>query len=261
MPQPKTPPAGNLVFDLDGVVYLDGSPIEGAGAALGALDGRGFRLLFVTNNSTRTAADVAAHITELTGFRADPNAVLTSGMAAAVVLEGRAGTVLVVGEAGLSATLGAAGYAVTDDPAAADAVVVGLDRAFDYARLRAAAAAVRGGALLVATNSDPTYPTREGLWPGGGSMVAAIETAAEATAEVAGKPHPTMRRLVGRHLGPGDTWVIGDRADTDLEMGRAEGWRRILVLSGATAGADGLDGPARPDLVLGSIAELPAALG
>ena len=45
---------------------------------------------------------------------------------------------------------------------AVDAVVVGLHRDFDYERLRVAAAAVRRGARLLATNDDATYPTPDG---------------------------------------------------------------------------------------------------
>lgn len=253
--------SGNLVFDLDGVVYLGSTAIAGAGDALAELRERRYRLLFVTNNSTRSREQVAAHIAATCGFPADPADVLTSGMAAAELLAGRAKAVLTVGGAGLSVTMRAAGFRVTSEPHDADAVVVGLDRQFDYGKLRSAATAVRGGALLVATNVDPTYPTPEGLWPGGGAMVAAIATAAETTAEIAGKPYPTMRALVRSHLGAGPTWVIGDRVDTDLEMGRAEGWGRALVLSGATADAAGLAPADRPELVLDSIADLPVALG
>ena len=60
----------------------------------------------------------------------------------------------------------------------ADAVVVGWHTDFDYARLTAAFRAVHAGARLIGTNDDPTYPTPDGLLPGGGSILAAVATAA-----------------------------------------------------------------------------------
>jgi HAD superfamily hydrolase (TIGR01450 family) len=249
-------PGGNLVCDLDGVVYLGGEPIPGAGAALQAVERRGYRILFVTNNSTTHRVAVAGRISELSGYPARAAQVLTSGMVAASMLAGRVRRVLAVGEPGLADTLVESGYAVTGDWREAQAVVVGLDRSFDYQKLLDAVRAVRAGARLVATNLDPTYPTPEGLWPGGGAVVAAIATGAEVTPEVAGKPFAAMRDLVRAELGPGPTWVVGDRVDTDLELARGEGWGRILVLSGATPSADGIPPDDVPDVVLNSAAEL-----
>ncbi len=93
---------------------------------------------------------------------------------------------------------------------------------------------------------------------GGGAIVAAIAVGAGVDPEVGGKPYPAMRALVRSALGPGPTWVVGDRIDTDLELGRVEGWSRALVLSGATSEAP--TGDDAPELVLASIADLPRAL-
>ncbi len=256
---PPVHKVGNVVCDLDGVLYLGDDPIPGAGAALGALEQAGWRIVLVTNNSTKAQRDIATRVARITGYEPDPGRVLGSGLAAARMLG--TGPAFVVGERGLAATLLEEGVALTEAWREAAAVVVGLDRDFAYPRLRDAVFAVRGGARFVATNLDPTYPTPEGMWPGGGSMAAAIATAAGVEPEVAGKPYPPMRALIRDRLGPGPTWAVGDRADTDLEMGRLEGWSRVLVLSGATADASGLEGDHFPELVLASIADLPALLG
>ena len=68
-------------------------------------------------------------------------------------------------------------------------VVVGLDRAFTYDKLRAAVRAVRAGALLVGTNPDLLLPVEGGpLDPGAGSLLAAIASAAGVRPVVVGKP-------------------------------------------------------------------------
>ena len=82
------------------------------------------------------------------------------------------------------------GWAAAGHP---DAVVVGLDPQLTYLKIAAAADCVRAGAVLVATNQDPLYPTERGFRPGAGSVVAAIETASRTTARVTiGKPEPYL---------------------------------------------------------------------
>lgn len=251
--------ASAIVCDLDGVVYLGDEGIPGAGDTLASLAEAGHRLLFCTNNSSRTRVAVADKIRRLTGFEVDPESVLSSARAAARLVRGEATSAFVVGGDGIHEALSDEGIERTDDWRRADTVVVGLDVHFDYDRLAGAARAVRNGARLVATNHDATYPTPTGLLPGAGSIVAAVEVAAGCTAEVAGKPHDPMRRLVRERCGEDRVWVVGDRIDTDLAMAFEEGWGSVLVLTGVSGPADAEHEPA-PDLVLDSVADLPEAL-
>lgn len=245
-----------IVCDLDGVIYLGDSAVPGAGEALSELTGDGYDVVFCTNNSWRTPEQVAAKIERLTGFPASVHQILTSAMAAARMVEKT--PVLVCGGEGIGHALLGRGLVITEDPREAKSVVVGLDTSFDYDRLVAASAAIRGGADFIATNLDATYPTDAGLLPGAGSIVAALETATGRKAIPAGKPFPPMRRLLSEMAGGRRVWVVGDRIDTDLAMAYLEGWKSVLVLTGVTE--DG-DGPERhPDLVLESIADLPKAL-
>ena len=123
-----------------------------------------------------------------------------------------------------------------------DAVVVGLHRDFDYARLRSAAAALHGGARLIGTNSDTTYPTPMGLDPGGGAIVAAVAAAGEVTPTFAGKPHHPMAAAITAVLDgdfdPSTTVMVGDRPETDGLMATELGCRFALVRSGVTRQGD-----------------------
>lgn len=252
--------AGNIVCDLDGVVYVGATPVPGAAAALAELEGRGYRLIFATNAPIRTAGEVARHIRAVGGYAARAEQVITSAMAAADLLGPGGGPVLAVGESGLAATLAEAGLEITRDPDSARAVVVGLDRDLTFAHLAAATRAVLRGARFVACNRDPTYPTEAGLLPGGGAIAAAIEVASGRTAEVAGKPCAPMTRAIRRALGPGPTWVVGDRPETDLALGRDQGWTTVLVLSGVVTDPSTVPADLRPGLVLPSLSQLPALL-
>jgi 4-nitrophenyl phosphatase len=140
-------------------------------------------------------------------------------------------------------------------------VVSGLDRQIDYRRLGIAAAAIRAGALFVATNADLRYPTPEGFAPGAGAIVAALAASSGVEALVIGKPQPAMFQAILEHDGvaPEDALVIGDNPDADLVAARRAGITSVLVLTGvvdAAAVAD-LAGERRPD----HVAPDPAAVG
>jgi len=248
-----------IVCDLDGVLYRGEVGIAGAGEGLAGLRRAGIDLVFVTNNSTKTPAEAAAKITRLTGFETHEQDVVTSAQAAAHLLAPEAPPTLLFGAAGARAPLEHAGVPVVSDWHEAEAVVAGLDLSLTYESLTRAVMAVERGARFVATNTDVTYPTPEGLWPGAGALVAAVEAATGVTPEVAGKPHAAMRGLLEERLAGRRVAVIGDRVETDIALGAAEGWNTILVLSGVTASAEGAD--LTPDHVVPSIAEVPALFG
>ena len=233
-------------LDLDGVVWLDEQPIEGSAAAVARLREAGEQVVFCTNLSSRPVAEMEAKLARH-GIPADGD-VLTSAMAAAGLVE-PGERVLVCAGAGVVEAVEARGAeAVREGPA--DAVIVGLHLDFDYDRLRVASAAVRAGARLIGTNADPTYPTADGLIPGGGAILAAVATASGVEPVVAGKPHGPMADLVHARLGEGGT-VVGDRADTDGLLARRLGYRFVLVETGSTPPGTATDADAdlvAPDL-------------
>jgi 4-nitrophenyl phosphatase len=173
-------------------------------------------------------------------------------MAAATLVE-PGERVLVCGGPGIVEAVTARGAEPVPD-GDADVVAVGFHRDFDYERLRVATRAVRRGARLVATNDDATYPTPDGLIPGGGAIVAAVAYASQTAPTVAGKPHRPMAELVRALVGEAGT-VVGDRPDTDGAFAVTLGYRFALVLSGVT-GKDDLPVTPSPDVVADSLAAL-----
>jgi 4-nitrophenyl phosphatase len=252
-----SPSEGTVVFDLDGVVYLGSTPIQGAGDAIRILQDRGWQILFATNNSTKTPESVCAILKERAGVVVDPSSVITSGMAAAAYLdEAGIDSAFVVGAPELATAVVQAGIAVVDH-VAAQAVVVGLDRSLSDATIEQASSAIREGALFVATNTDATYPTPDGEAPGAGATVAAIADATGATFVVCGKPHSPMARLVSRQVTSDCVWMIGDRLETDIAFAKQAGWRSVLALSGVTSGSADIPAGLTPDHIIDTIADLP----
>ncbi len=97
-----------LLLDLDGTVFRGHEPTIGAVDTLATVDAR---TLYVTNNASRSAAEVAGHLQEL-GFDAQADDVVTSAQSAARLLAGSApagATVLVVGTDSLAAEIVAVG--------------------------------------------------------------------------------------------------------------------------------------------------------
>ena len=242
-------------LDLDGVMWRGKSAIPGSADAVAALRERGHQVVFLTNNSHDRVEAYVAKL-EAMGVAVEADEVVTSGQAAASILEPGT-TALVCAGPGVDEALTARGVQVVDGDTA-DAVVVGWRPDFDYQLLRAAATAVMGGARLIGTNDDATYPTDEGLIPGGGSLLAAVAYASGATAEVAGKPHKATVALVEKRVGPVEV-MVGDRPSTDGVLARNLGARFALVLSGVTTEED-LPVEPEPDLVEPDLAAVVARL-
>lgn len=231
-----------FVLDLDGVVWLGDELVPGAPEAVARLRAAGEEVVFCTNNSNQVVAAVEAKLAAF-GIPASGD-VLTSAMAAAALVE-PGERVLICGGPGVVEAVERRG-GVPVGAAPADAVLVGLHLDFDYERMRAATTAVLGGARLLATNDDATFPTSAGPLPGAGAILAGIVVASGAVPVVAGKPHAPMAELIRARLG-GDGVMVGDRPETDGRFAAVLGYRFALVLTGVTSAPERAE-PA-PDLV------------
>lgn len=292
-----------FVFDCDGVIWHGDHIIPGmiaclsrvsammtAGAknALETLKAANKKLSFVTNNSTKTRKAFSNKFKRLGIPWVEENDIWTSAYAAAAFLRDEtklpsSKKVYVVGEQGLVDELESVGYSCLGGPADAHkvfdgdvlhvdenigAVVVGFDGYINYYKLSYATIAARTlpGCVFLATNRDSLThlnPTQE--FPGGGTMVAALETAIGTKPLVAGKPSPFLMTAVegshGINAGSGvNCCMIGDRIDTDVLFGKANDIDTILVLTGVTskAMAANLTEKESPTLVTESIADLAA---
>jgi len=230
-----------LLLDLDGTVYLGGQPIDHVAPALARAKQQGARSVFVTNNASRPPTEVAASLAGM-GVPAEPDDVLTSPQAAAVMLSDRhpAGTrVLVVGAPWLAESVTNAGLVPvrlsTEEPAA---VVQGHSPDTGWRDLAEACIALRGGADWVACNVDSTLPTDRGMLPGNGAMVAALIAATGLHPRVAGKPERPLLDAAIRLVDSQRPLVVGDRLDTDIACAVAAGAPSLLVFTGVSTAAD-----------------------
>jgi glycerol 3-phosphatase-2 len=147
----------------------------------------------------------------------------------------------------------------TDLATRAELVVVAGTDELVYDDLRVAALALNRGADFLATSRDPTHPMPDGLWPGTGAIVAALEYATGRSAAIVGKPEPQLMITALDRLGEGRTLVVGDRLDTDVAAAAKAHLDAALVLTGGTTRAEadaiGPDDP-RPVAIAETLADL-----
>lgn len=247
-----------ILCDCDGVLYVNSGAVDGVPATLNRLRQMGKKIIFATNNSTKTREEFLAKLRAL-GYQAELDELFPTSYSTALYLQsiGFAGKAFVVGCAGISKELAKVGIessGVGADPTPADwapgyaafddydpdvrAVVVGFDNQISFPKLMKACSYAAGpDCLLIAANADDTFPhpDRRVLVPGPGAYVAAIECVARKQAIPLGKPWKFFFECI-RHVHPDidrkRTVMIGDRLTTDMPFGRNNGISTLFVQSG-----------------------------
>jgi NagD protein len=248
------------VFDLDGTVYLGDALLPTAGETLAQLRALGRRTLYFSNNPTQPREAYARKLSRL-GVPTSPDEVLTSTQVLIEFLQARhpGARLFVVGEPPLCDALRAAGFDLAADSDGVVAVIASFDRTFTYHKLQAAFDAVRAGARFFATNGDRFCPVPGGGQPDAAAIIAAIEACTGARCEaVVGKPSRFAVDAILRHLARSraECLIVGDRLETDIQMGVGAGIDAALALTGATTEADVAASTIRPTYILRRLADL-----
>jgi len=250
-------PGWTYLMDMDGVLVHEEHLVPGADLFLAELRESGTPFIVLTNNSIRTPRDLRARLLR-TGLDIPEESIWTSALATATFLANQrpGGSAYVVGESGLTTALHDIGYVLTEnDP---DYVVLGETRTYSFEAITTAIRLVERGARFIATNPDPTGPSREGSLPATGSVAALISRATGRDPYYVGKPNALMMRSALRAIGAhsANTLMIGDRMDTDIVCGLEAGLQTILVLTGISTRDSVELFPYRPTAVLKSVGEL-----
>lgn len=258
--------AKGWIFDMDGVLYRGAEILPGVKELLDALTLRERQVMMATNNSMSTPEAYERKLAAM-GLEVPADAVITSALATRDYLVGTlaAGAgIAVIGMPALREQLFAATtfHPVQYGEEQPAAVVIGLDMAFTYDKLKAGHEAIRQGALFIATNTDSTLPTETGLVPGAGSIVAALAAATGQQPIVIGKPETPMLLAAMTRMGTtaAETVMLGDRLDTDILAGERAGMFTVLVLTGVSTREDLVTAEALPDVVVSDLPSLVEAL-
>ena len=250
------PGVRGVLFDVDGTLLENDRPIPGAPAALDRLRARGIPFRLTTNTSRRPRSAIAS-VLRRGGFSVEDREVLAPCVLARrrILESGRTRAAFLLPAAAREDFEG-----VVEDEARPDWVVVGdVGRDFTWERLNRAYHFIRGGATLLALHKNRVWDNGvDGIVLDAGPFVAALEYAAEVTAELVGKPARPFFDLALADIGlpAAEVMVVGDDLEADCGGGAAAGCRTALVLSGRTRREDVEISLLRPDLVLESVASL-----
>jgi HAD superfamily hydrolase (TIGR01458 family) len=248
-----------ILLDLDGVLHVSGQPIPGAPEAVSRLRAAGHRLRFVTNNTTRARAQLAAELREL-GIELADEELQTTATSAARALAGKRVLALVM-EAIVPDLEG-----VELVGEGAEAVLIGgadeteeTGRVFSYMNLARAFSELRAGAELYSLHKNRWWQTSRGPLLDSGAFVAGLEYAADVEAIVVGKPSAPyfQAALEALDADPEMTWMVGDDIEADMRGAQAFGMKTVLVRTGKFRPDDLELSGVVPDIVVSSLRELP----
>jgi HAD superfamily hydrolase (TIGR01458 family) len=250
-----------VLLDIDGVLYVEDDPVEGAIEAVERLRGADLILRFVTNTTNRSHAATLAKLQRL-GFGVAEAELLTPAELAVRVCRARGHqrvALFVAPELRADFTA----VQVADDGAAADAVIVGdLGEAWDYATLNRAFRLIVDGADLIALQKNRYWLRGDGLALDAGPFVAALEYATDRIGTTVGKPARAFfeQALASAGVGASEAVMVGDDVESDIGGALAAGLGAVLVRTGKyredRVAATGI----APTATVGSIADVPGLL-
>jgi HAD superfamily hydrolase (TIGR01458 family) len=248
-----------LLLDLDGVLYVEDEPVDGARDAVAELRARDLVLRFVTNTTSRPRGQILERLQRL-GFEVEPDELSTpAALAVAHCLEADRRRALLLVRDDVKEDF--AELEEVDDEV--EAVVVGdLGEAFGYEVLNRAFGHVMDGAELIALQKNRYWLRPEGLALDVGPFVAALEYATRRDALVVGKPSRDFFAtiLAGIGLEPAAAAMVGDDVETDVGGAIDAGLAGILVRTGKFREDALRDSGVEPTAVVDSIADVPALL-
>jgi HAD superfamily hydrolase (TIGR01458 family) len=248
-----------LLLDLDGVLYVEDEPIDGARKAVESFREAGLGLRFVTNTTARSRRQTLDRLERL-GFGVGTDELVTPAALARRRCEeaGHERVALIMNE---DVKADFEGLLETDE--GTQAVIMGdLGEAFGFEILNRAFRLVMEGAELIALQKNRFWMTPDGLSLDAGPFVAAVEYATGKEALVVGKPAPAFFELVLGELGvePGDAAMVGDDVETDVGGSLEAGLAAVLVKTGKYREDFVRSSGVEPTATVDSIAQVPALL-
>ena len=250
--------ADYFLLDMDGTIYLGDKLIGDMPATLNALRQSGKKIIYLTNNSSKSKQRYYEKLSAL-GLLGDGDAVYTSGMATAEYIKDNfdGKSVFLLGTEALREEFLSYGVELTDGMA--DISVLSYDTELTYEKLCRFTENIKSGSKYVATHPDDNCPTADGFVPDAGAFMALVERSTGLLPElIIGKPYPYMGRNLTKKfsLPPEKFIMVGDRLNTDILFGNNSLFNTLFVLSGECTLEDLNRSKARPSFVLDSLNDI-----
>ncbi len=251
-----------VLIDLDGVIWQGDEVVPGAPEAVEWLRSRNLPFLFVTNTTSRPRRMIAEKLGRL-GISATTEMILTPPVAACRWLASHApGRVKLIVPNVTLEDFSSLTETTADATGNVAAIVVGdIGTAWDYATLNNAFRMLMAEPppVLIALGMTRYWKAADGFRLDVAPFIKALEHAADCNAVVLGKPSAEFFDIALKTIGcdANETLMIGDDLAGDVAGAQQAGLNAALVRTGKFRDRD-LNGPVQPDVVLESIADLPA---
>jgi HAD superfamily hydrolase (TIGR01458 family) len=249
-----------VLLDIDGVLTVSWEPLPGAVETVAWLRAHEVPFRLITNTTTHTRAALAATLGQA-GIEVAADEIVTAVVATAAFLrEAHPGARAIVLSDG-DARADLEGIELVEDRS--DVVVLGgAYEGFDYPTMNRLFRMLMDGAELVAMHRNLYWRTAQGWQLDGGAYVAALEEATGRRATVCGKPAAAYFGSALAQIGvaAGRAAMVGDDVENDVLGAQAAGLTGVLVRTGKFRAEDLRRANGEPDVVLGSIADLPGLL-
>lgn len=223
-----------ILLDLDGTVYIDYEPIDGVIASLERLRASGRKLVYLTNNSSKSYKDYEKNL-RLSGIFESGDEIYTSAMATAEYLneEKPGARVYLLAPDDVKADFRAAGVNVVES--SPDVAVLAYDITLDYKKIREFDYFLKSGVYYVATHPDFTCPAKGCSVPDAGSFIEMFRASSGRAPDlIVGKPRSAMGERIKKRYGvqSDEVLMVGDRLSTDIAFGNNCGFYTALVYTG-----------------------------
>jgi HAD superfamily hydrolase (TIGR01458 family) len=250
-----------ILIDLDGVMYVGGTPVPGALDTISYLIDNGYPFRFISNTTRRSRETISRQLGSM-GIKIPLSHIFTPAMAAVSYILGKGEA-----EADILTTLEVSAEILHEGiqhrGKGVRFVVVGdAGDLFTYRLLNQAFRQLLEGADLIALEKDRYWMGPGGMMLSAGPFVAALEYASGKKAVLMGKPSREffMLALASMNARPDHAVMIGDDVVTDIGGAVTNGIFGILVKTGKFR-QDSLEkAQIPPTKVLSSIADLPLLL-
>ena len=247
-----------FLLDMDGTFYLGNQLIEGSLDFLSALKRTGRQCLFLTNNSSKSAAFYQEKLARM-GVPEEFRQVLTSGQATARYVTARfpGKKAFLLANAIETEEMRALGVEI--DQERPDYVLIAFDTELDYHKMTLLCDHVRAGLPYIATHPDFNCPTETGFIPDIGATIAYVKASTGREPDVViGKPNSGIVEETLRVTGlkKEEMAMVGDRLYTDIATGVNFGMLSILVMSGETTPAMAEASPIKPGLTFDRLSSM-----
>ncbi len=227
-----------ILFDLDGTIYNGNQLIDGALETIGFFKKLNKKICFLTNNSGSTRIQI---FEKLKGFSIDliDTDVYNCSYAAGKYLTEKAyNNIHVIGSDNLIEEVSNININIINSVSEKiniDAILIGLDKAFDYTKLANAYEILQTNPYckIIICNMDYDFPIENGLKkPGCGAIAASILSISNKKIDfMIGKPNTYILDLIQKekNISIENMLIIGDSIESDIQMAKNANTHSILI--------------------------------